>query len=63
MENTYWIKKSTYISTIIILLLIFAITLFFVITYYEKRKVNVSVPTVVENINTDNSMFGMSITN
>lgn len=63
MENTYWIKKSTYISTIIILLLIFAITLFFVITYYEKRKVNVSVPTVVENINTDNSMFGISITN
>lgn len=63
MENTYWIKKSTYISTIIILLLIFAITLFFVITYYEKRKVNVSVPTVVENMNTDNSMFGISITN
>lgn len=42
------VKKSTFIITICILLVIFAIVISLTINHYENQNVNVSIPTVVE---------------
>lgn len=42
------VKKSTFIITICVMLVIFIATIAIIINHYENKNVNVSIPTVVE---------------
>ena len=42
------VRKSTFIITICIMLVIFIATIAIIINHYENKNVNVSIPTVVE---------------
>ncbi len=51
MKIDGYVKKSTFILTIISLIIIFAICIFFIISNYEKNNVQINIPTVVEEDN------------
>ena len=42
------VRKSTFIITICIMLVIFIATIAIIVYHYENRNVNISIPTVVE---------------
>lgn len=60
MENRDFVKKTTYVITIIILLVIFLISTICIVFYYENRNIKVNIPTVVET-NSDDNLSGISI--
>ena len=51
MKIDGYVKKSTFILTIISLIIIFAICIFVIISNYEKNNVQINIPTVVEEDN------------
>lgn len=51
MKIDGYVKKSTFILTIISLIIIFAICIFAIISNYEKNNVQINIPTVVEEDN------------
>ena len=56
------VRKSTFIITICILLVIFIATISIIVYHYESRNVNVSIPTVVdEDSNVEDLLPGISL--
>lgn len=51
MENKGYVKKSTFILTIVILVIIFAITITCIILHYKNMDMTVNIPTVVTDTN------------
>jgi hypothetical protein len=51
MENKGYVKKSTFILTIVILVIIFAITITCIILHYKNMDMTVNIPTVVTDAN------------
>lgn len=54
MDEYIYIKKSTLLIVSIIIFLVFAISIYFIISYYEKKStdnVTVDIPTIVEDVN------------
>lgn len=61
MGEIKFVKKSTFLITIILLLLLFAISIFAIIYYYENRNTSVNVPTEIKNeINMNDFSFTIS---
>ena len=51
MENKGYVKKSTFILTIVILVIIFAITITCIILHYKNMDMTVNIPTVATDAN------------
>lgn len=51
MENKNYVKKSTFILTIVILLIIFAISVTCIVLHYENMDMTINIPTVVQDAN------------
>ena len=49
MGEIKFVKKSTFIITIILLLLLFAISIFGIIYYYENRNNDINIPKEIDN--------------
>lgn len=47
-----YIKISTFIITIIIFLILYVVSIFLVVNFYENRNVTVNVPSIVTDNNT-----------
>lgn len=51
MENKNYVKKSTFILTIVILLIIFAISVTCIVLHYKNMDMTINIPTVVQDAN------------
>lgn len=65
MKDIGFVKKSTFILTIIILLIVFAVSITSIIIYYENKDMKINIPTVVQDgndvSNNSNDILGISI--
>ena len=53
MDEYIYMKKSTLLIIIIIVILLFSASIYFTISYYEKKStdIKVNIPTIVEDVN------------
>ena len=63
MDEYIYIKKSTLGIIIFFVLLLFGLSIFFIISYYEKRdtEVKVNIPTIVEEDNSNDTNLNITI--
>ena len=61
METNKFVKKSTFILTVITLIFIFAISTFLIILYYKDKNIIVNIPTVVEDDISNNTLLNIMI--
>lgn len=56
-----YVKISTYIITIVVLLIIFSVSTFFVISHYKKEQIKVNIPTLVEENTSSDSLSNLLV--
>lgn len=59
--HTGYIKISTFIITIIIFLILYAVSIFLVISHYEDKNVIVNIPTIVDDSNSSDELNNFTI--
>lgn len=59
--NEKYVKLRTFIITIIVLVLIFLLSIFFIISYYKDRNITVNLPTEVDQED-DSTMENITLT-
>ena len=61
MINLGYVKKTTFLITIIILVIVFITSLILVINYYKNKNITVNIPTVIDDGSSANELDNVSI--
>ncbi len=61
MINLGYVKKTTFLITIIILVIIFITSLILVINYYKNKNITVNIPTIIDDGGSANELVNVSI--